>query len=375
VEGVFKVQVVQGGMWIVDYDRQKGGEPKHFMPLEGEGVELARIRREFRGIVIGVEGSVAARVFHKLWNIHWEQDRGSDPQFSIGKLEGKRVVEVLEKLDGQMVYGIVVDGKPELWTRKGETPVGSSAMHWTVAAGSGALALVAEVHEVGATATFEYVGKQSRIKANEGMGARLVLIAVRDKDSGVYWRHEGMVVLAKLHDVQVVVRHVDLEKVALRDMVERIRKWKDKEGVIVRFHDGQMVKVKSKWWFNSAGQVVRRWPVVEHRERYVKAQAKRRRYCETVQQRLVVTNAQNETTPEYLFRLVPHCQLVDRLYDRGNGRLRVVVMAFEQNVSDSLFKAVEESCKQVGLRIKRARGRLARSSSEWVVCTTWKMAE
>jgi hypothetical protein len=50
-------------------------------------------------------------------------------------------------------------------------------------------------------------------------------------------------------------------------------------------------------------------------------------------------------------------------------------MAFEQNVSDSLLKEVEKSCKQVGLRIKRARGRLARSSSEWVVCTTWNKTE
>ena len=76
--------------------------------------------------------------------------------------------------------------------------------------------------------------------------------------------------------VEVVVRHLRLEGLDLKDIVTQVKGWKNREGVVVRFADGTMVKVKSRWWascgertstsyasciwiYDMAGDQVRRW--------------------------------------------------------------------------------------------------------------------
>ena len=76
-------------------------------------------------------GEVIARGFHKFFNV------GQIKETNIRELRGKVVVEVLEKLDGQMVMGVVVGDEVQWWSRRGHTMVGGCA--WRVAAEIGAV--------------------------------------------------------------------------------------------------------------------------------------------------------------------------------------------------------------------------------------------
>ena len=116
---------------------------------------------------------------------------------------------------------------------------------------------------MGCTATFEYVGRQSRIKARHEGAARLVLIAVRQKVSGEYWEHDGLVQLGRRHGVEVVRRVImpttgEQGHVSVWE-VERLVKevGGETEGVMARLHGGALLKLKTGWWLQR--QPVQGW--------------------------------------------------------------------------------------------------------------------
>lgn len=83
---------------------------------------------------------------------------------------------MLEKLDGQMITGVLVGDCVEFWSRKGRTVLQTTA-HRIVAEDSGDCeGLVRAVNNNDCTAVFEMIGSQSKIKADEGAHPRLVFL-------------------------------------------------------------------------------------------------------------------------------------------------------------------------------------------------------
>ena len=73
---------------------------------------------------------------------------------------------------------------------------------------------------------------------------RLVLTAIRTLHSGTYVPYDDMCRYASEFNIPVVGAFEPIGD----DLVDQIRKWEDAEGVVVRFDDGHMVKIKSEWY-------------------------------------------------------------------------------------------------------------------------------
>ena len=77
--------------------------------------QLVSLRRDCRGLVVGQGGKVQARPVQKFFKIG---DLGVLADSGSGWQE---VVMVTEKLDGEMMVGLVVGEAVELWSRGGWT--------------------------------------------------------------------------------------------------------------------------------------------------------------------------------------------------------------------------------------------------------------
>ena len=108
---------------------------------------------------------------------------------------------VVEKLDGQMIMGVLVDQQVQFWTRKGHTAVGMTAGSAAASLSGDYEGLVCNLSARGCTPVFELTGRQSLIKADEGSSARLVLLAVRQHVCGGYLGVEQVAELAQQYKV------------------------------------------------------------------------------------------------------------------------------------------------------------------------------
>mgnify|MGYP006421502489 CR=1 FL=1 len=201
----------------------------------------AWLRREMRGLVVRRTGEVVMRGLHKFFNIHQLQET------NVRALSKTQIHEVLEKLDGQMVAGIVVGEDVQLWSRKGNTAVSTAALRVAREIKGEYEGLVKDLAGTGHTAIFEFVGEQSKIKANEGPSPRLVLIAVREQVSGNYATHDQMQLLGRKHGgIEVVRRFKDMESKSIHEIRETVfRSWAGREGVVVKF-SGQQCTCEKK---------------------------------------------------------------------------------------------------------------------------------
>ena len=148
---------------------------------------------------------------------------------------------VTEKIDGEMMCGVVREGQVELWSRGGWTEQARSATRWAHDRRMGILALVAAVWQLGGTATFEYVGRQSRVKVRY-VETDLVLVAVRGRESGVWWQYDELQGLGLQHGVTVVRRRRELEGLGLAEVDDAVSGWEGSEGVVVQMTNGVVLK-------------------------------------------------------------------------------------------------------------------------------------
>jgi len=333
---------------------------------EGDaGWRRAFLRRELRGLVVRDTGAVVVRGLNKFFNI------GQLAEVQSAALVRHRVVEVLVKLDGQMVNGVVVGGTVQYWTRKAAiwnaqdtkwkpTAVGVAASRVAAMANGNYDALVRDVTQMGCTAVFEFVGKQSCIKVQEGVDPRLVLIAVRDHVSGRLWAHDQLNRKGAKYGVEVVRRLWADEELSINEVVHRVQGWQNKEGVVVQLSNGAIVKVKSDWWFRSGfngvlRQQAKEWQVSEQ-ERLQKQKEKLR----TREQRLAVVGLQGMVRAIDIFRMFDKAQRVEMVMDGRRNKLRVVVVCFESAEDRVAAEVVAKEHRLVARMAYSSRTRVAK---------------
>ena len=325
------------------------------------GWRQAWLRREMRGLVMRSTGEVVVRGLHKFFNV------GQLSENKTRAVERKQVVEVLEKLDGQMVMGVVIGGEVQLWTRKGATVVAKAAMRVMGGLVGDIAGLIRDIVGQGYTPIFEYIGRQSRIKADEGDEGRLVLVAVRDRVSGGYMLHGGMAEWAGQHGVTVVRRMQGLEELSFRDLEARVRQWRGREGVIVRFADGTVVKVKSNWWFRIGFTGVLRQQAREWRLKEVERTQVMRDKYRTREQRLAVTAVGWLRNVLAVFEYFEEAKKVEMVY--GGRNLRVIIVGFDCSEQREHAEAV---ALEDGLLARKAYSNRTAVSDGARVMTFWR---
>jgi RNA ligase len=193
------------------------------------------IRRECRGLIFYPDGRLMSRPFHKFFNVNEREET----QTHAVDMSQQHVI--MEKMDGSMIRPILVDGHLRLATKMGVTSVAMDAEAW----------LAAHSHTehlkqwlrwcmgMDVTPIFEWVSPFNQIVlAYEE--ADLVLLAMRDNETGEYHMPDAC-------PFNTVAQYGSVEG-NLADYISRQRGSEGREGDIIRFADGHMLKVKNDWY-------------------------------------------------------------------------------------------------------------------------------
>ena len=119
-----------------------------------------------------------------------------------------------------------------------------------------------------------------------------------------------------------------LQGMGLKDMVDTVRAWKGREGVIVRFEGGITVKVKSDWWFAAGHSKERAAKAAEWKQQESERRSRMRGRCQLREQRVAVVGWRMGTTHEEISRCLNKAEHVEVVYGRTNGKMRVVIASY-----------------------------------------------
>lgn len=193
------------------------------------------VRRECRGIMFDREGKIMSRPFHKFFNIN---EREETQTHAVDMTQPHMI---MEKMDGSMIRPVLVDGYLRLATKMGVTEVAMQAEAW-LAAHSHSEHLKQWLRwciDTDVTPIFEWVSPFNQIVlAYEE--ADLVLLAMRDNETGEYHMPDAC-------PFSVVPQYGSVEG-NLGEYIARQRESEGREGDIIRFADGHMLKVKNDWY-------------------------------------------------------------------------------------------------------------------------------
>lgn len=199
--------------------------------MEGPDDVMGAIRRECRGLIFDTEGRIMSRPFHKFFNVNEKEETQAHV------LDLSRPHVVMDKLDGSMIRPVRMDGMIRLATKMGVTDIAIEAEKlldyyqycW-----------LEDMMVDGFTPIFEYVAPTNKIVV-EYAEAKLILTAVRETVSGEYrslrqWDAPFELVRtdSSIHDFSAYLAFKRGETM--------------REGDIIRFADGHMVKVKNDWY-------------------------------------------------------------------------------------------------------------------------------
>lgn len=196
------------------------------------------IRRECRGMIFNSEtGKIISHPYHKFFNV------GEKEETQINKINLYEPHVVLEKLDGSMIRPIPTPEGFRLGTKAGITDVAMNAEVF-IADKPQYSDFIHAMFDGGMTPIFEWCSRKNRIVIDYPED-QLILTAIRNTIMGVYLTYENMVELSEHWNIPVVKAVDGLAVQDINLFVKQVREWDDGEGIVLRFNDGHMVKVKA----------------------------------------------------------------------------------------------------------------------------------
>lgn len=196
------------------------------------------IRRECRGLIFNTEGRLISRPFHKFFNL------GEKDETQPDVVDLSRPHVVMEKMDGSMIRPIWINhllGGLRLATKMGVTDIAEDAERWMVLQPNGAemRRWISDQVLLGKTPLFEWVSPKNQIVLVYDE-PDLVLTAVRDNLTGEY----SLPLDSPFNTVPLYGR----VEGNIHEYIERARAREGREGDIIRFDDGHMLKSKNDWY-------------------------------------------------------------------------------------------------------------------------------
>ena len=188
------------------------------------------IRRECRGLIFDSKGHIMSRPFHKFFNANEREET----QMHILDMSQPHVI--MEKMDGSMIRPVWAAGGLRLATKMGVTDIAIEAeklldferIEW-----------LDDVMNAGITPIFEYIAPTNKIVI-EYSEPKLVLLAMRNNITGNYY-------MPHKSPFEVVTQYGSVNG-ALSDYIDRARQQQGREGDVIRFANGHMVKIKNDWY-------------------------------------------------------------------------------------------------------------------------------
>lgn len=210
--------------------KSAGGSAKQ----RAEREERNKIRRECRGIIFDTAGNLIRRPYHKFFNL------SERPETSQMAVDISKPHKIYEKLDGSMVAPYVINGRLIWGTKMGDTDIAAMVAEFVSEKHiEFALALIG----AGFTPIFEFCSQKNRVVIDHPED-RLVLTAIRDMKTGNYI-NQGLYDV--IQEIDTVKELIDFE-MNISAIAHAVANFADEEGVVLRFEDGHMVKIKSDWY-------------------------------------------------------------------------------------------------------------------------------
>lgn len=209
--------------------------------FSGEHSDLAR---ECRGITFYPNGEIASRCLHKFFNI------GELPETQISALPFGSLKRVMDKRDGSMVHPVLVNGKIILKTKK--------AFYSDVAILATTLLHSPECRKIleyctdavraKQTPIFEFTSPTSRIVLPYAQD-ELKLLHIRDNVTGEYAEAEVIKFIGADYGIPTVDEY-DPSQFTPGSLLHSMEFDTGKEGYVIEFDGGQMVKAKTQWYID-----------------------------------------------------------------------------------------------------------------------------
>lgn len=207
-----------------------------FPPIDDDDENL-KIRRECRGIIFNTaSGEIIRRPLHKFFN--WAER----PEVGAGKIDFSRPHHILYKMDGSMLSPFMSNGKLRFGTKKGYTDIAAPVEDW-VAQHPHYLNFSEYMVNMGYTPIYEWCSRKQRIVIDYP-NDRLVLTAVRHMKNGFYMPYGDMQKYGQVYNIEVVEMFDSNSITDINAFAQKIRATVGLEGVVVRFEDGHMIKLK-----------------------------------------------------------------------------------------------------------------------------------
>lgn len=201
--------------------------------------DIAKIRREFRGLIFDEAGKIIRRPFHKFFNV------GERFDTQLANIDVSRPHLIYDKLDGSMIapYRVGID---TIWgTKMGYTEVSKQAEAFVNQSKTNYKGFADTWLNVGYTPIFEWCARSQRIVLDYKED-QLVLTAMRDMKTGIYCQHEEL--LDAVAPFNIPVCPVTAGERFSDDFLQKTKQAQDIEGFVIRFDDGHMAKIKCDWY-------------------------------------------------------------------------------------------------------------------------------
>jgi len=195
------------------------------------------VRAECRGLIFDKSGNLISRPYHKFFNV------GEKSYTSLDSLDLSEPHVVLEKLDGSMIRPIPCDTGFRLGTKAGVTDVAMNAEVFIADKPNYSNFIETLLNTF--TPIFEWVSRKNRIVVDYDKDD-LILTAIRVNSTGHYIGYDAIRRVAGIYNIPVVNTVENKSSDDISKFVMTIRDWGDDvEGIIIRFDDGRMLKVKT----------------------------------------------------------------------------------------------------------------------------------
>lgn len=199
---------------------------------------------ECRGIAFDAAGKVVSRPLHKFFNLGEKETL-----FPDRVLARDDIVAIFDKIDGSMIATAWIDGKLAWRSKKSfdSSVVKLTAELLEATENAGIQSFANEVASSGLTAIFELTHPEARIVVAPETAA-LRLLHVRDNVTGAYVMLDPSHPIHDLiaqHRVPLVER---FDGLSLSSALESLVEMNGREGFVVQFANGDMLKAKCPWY-------------------------------------------------------------------------------------------------------------------------------
>lgn len=198
--------------------------------------------KEARGITFDASGKIISRPLHKFFNLAEREE--VQPQ----NLDWNKMVAAFDKMDGSMITTGLINGEFFAKSKKSfQSDVAVSATNF-VQANQKYYDFTRYCALANMTPIFEFTSPNHRIVLRYAQ-ENMTLLHVRDNFTGVYLMPEEVAQLAAKYDIPVN-KPVYGRELDLPELLKSLNTVEGIEGYVIQFENGEMVKVKTKWYVN-----------------------------------------------------------------------------------------------------------------------------